>query len=69
MLCCGLLTLIAVTGGLWRWLRVGLRAMWAIGAAAIVAGPAIALAATAPSSPLSRSDIIARAMHSLCGTP
>lgn len=67
MLCCGLLALLAAAAaGLWRRLR---EAPWVLAAAALVAGPVLAITAGAPLPDTSRADAIARAMHSWCGSP
>jgi hypothetical protein len=67
MLCCGLLAMIAAAiAGSWRLLRP---ARWfvLIGGAALLAIPAIALGTAEKEVPLSRADVIARSMQTLCG--
>ena len=68
MLCCGLMAFIAAAAvGLWRWLRAFPRTILAVGGAAVLAVPVLALAASQPAAPLSRADVVQRAMQALCG--
>ncbi|CAN5245398.1 hypothetical protein BH10PSE12_BH10PSE12_04300 [soil metagenome] len=68
MLCCGLLALVAATAvGVWRWLRAFPRTMLVAMGATLLAAPVLALAASESSTPISRADLIGRAMQTLCG--
>jgi hypothetical protein len=68
MLCCGLLVaIVAAIAGSWRRLR---SVRWVVligGGAALLAVPAIALGTAGPEAPLSRADVIAQTMQTLCG--
>ncbi|MET0588716.1 MAG: hypothetical protein ABWZ75_09355 [Novosphingobium sp.] len=68
MLCCGLLAMIAAAiAGSWRLLRPARLFVLIGSAAALLAIPVIALGTVEKEAPLSRADVIARSMHTLCG--